>query len=122
MSNCSSCSGGCGGCDGCARELTLTEAEIAMLETLAQIPFLPIARGIDDPTPVYLEDETYAPEEYSLILQLLEKKGLISLDFGLPLKNADPSRYAGYPIVGSMALTARGQSVIELLELQGTQP
>lgn len=116
MSNCTSCSGGC---NGCARELTLTQPEIEMLQTLAQIPFLPIARRIDDASPVYLEEDVYSPEEYSLILQLLEKKSLITLDFDRPLKNTDPSRYAAYPIHGSMALTQRGQQVIELIELNG---
>lgn len=116
MSNCSSCSGGCGGC---ARELTLTPGEMQMLLKLAQIPFLPISRRIDDATPVYLEDTDLSVEEYSLILQLLEKKSLITLDFDRPLKNHIPS--PDYPIHGSMALTARGQSVLELLELQGPQ-
>lgn len=119
MSDCHSCDRGCGGCGGCARELTLTQGELQMLEKLAQIPFLPIARKIDDATPIYLEDDDFTPEEYSLILQLLEKKSLISLDFDKPLKNRTPS--PAYPIHGSMALTARGQSVIELLELQGMQ-
>ena len=90
-----------------------------MLEKLSQIPFLPIARRVDDTTPIYLEDEDFIREEYSLILQLLEKKHLITLDFDKPLKNHTPS--SAYPIHGSMALTARGQSVIELLELQGAQ-
>ena len=118
MHNCNSCAGGCGGC---ARELTLTPGEVEMLQTLAQIPFLPIARRIDDVTPIYLENDDKSPEEYSLILQLLEKKGLLSLDFDQPLKNYDAARYAPYPIVGSMALTARGQSVLDLLDLQGTE-
>ncbi|MBQ7415980.1 MAG: hypothetical protein IJW14_02960 [Oscillospiraceae bacterium] len=114
MSHCDNCSGGCGSC---ARELTLTEVECRVLEKLAQIPFLPIARTIADPTPIYLEDADFSREEYSLILQLLEKKSLISLDFDRPLKNHTPS--PDYPIHGSMALTARGQAVLELLELQG---
>lgn len=113
---CDNCSGGCGGC---ARELTLTEGELELLNELAQIPFLPVARKMDDPAPIYLEDDAHSVEEYSLILQCLEKKGLISLDFDRPLKNADAGRYGAYPIVGSMALTARGQSVLELLDLQG---
>ena len=109
----------CSSCGGCGRDLTLTEAEIRMLESLAQIPFLPIARTAADPTPIYLEDDAHSPEEYSLILQCLEKKGLISLDFEQPLKNCDLSRYASYPIQGSMALTLRGQEVLDTLELQG---
>ena len=115
MSSCSNCSG----CSGCDRSLTITEAELEMLTTLAQIPFLPISRRTDDPAPVYLEEDTHTPGEYTLILQCLEKKGLISLDFDRPLKNADYSRYAHLPIHGSMALTARGQQVLEQLEWQG---
>lgn len=116
MSGCDHCAGSCGGC---ARALTLTPGEIAMLEKLAQIPFLPIARRMEDATPIYLEDQDYSEEEYSLILQLMEKKGLITLDFDQPLKNYTPS--PGYPIHGSMALTARGQQVLELLQLQGAE-
>lgn len=118
--NCGSC-GSCGSCGGCDRSLTITEAEMEVLTTLAQVPFLPIGRKMDDVSPVYLEEEAHSPEEYSLILQCLEKKGLITLDFDKPLKNADYSRYAHLPIHGSMALTARGQQVIELLDLQGIQ-
>ncbi len=115
MSNCDSCNKNCGGCD---QSLTLTEAEVSVLEALSQIPFLPIARKVDDPSPIYLEENRYSVEEYALILQCLEKKGLISLDFDRPLKNAAPS---AYPIQGSMALTARGQAVIELMDLQGVE-
>ncbi len=114
-----SCNGNCAACSGCARELTLSEPELRLLEQLGQIAFLPIARKMGDPAPVYLEEDTHSPEEFSLILQCLEKKGLISLDFDRPLKNFDPAAYADYPIRGSMALTARGQSVLELMELQG---
>lgn len=116
MSHCDNCSGGCGGC---ARELSLTEGELEMLQKLSQIPFLPIVRKIDDDAPIYLEDSERSLEEYSLILQLLEKKGLISLDFDQPLKNYTPS--PDYPLHGSMALTARGQAVLDLLEKQGIQ-
>ena len=116
MSHCDNCSGGCGGC---ARELTLTAGELDVLRKLAQIPFLPIARKIDDATAIYLEDADYSREDYSLILQLLEKKNLISLDFDQPLKNHVCS--PDYPVHGSMALTMRGQQVLDLLELQGIQ-
>ena len=114
------CSGNCGGCTGCAKQLSLTEGELHILESLGQIPFLPIARKADDMTPIYLEDECYTKEEYSLILQVLEKKGLISIDYE-PLTGADMSAYKGYPVHGSMALTARGQTVVELLERQGIE-
>ena len=121
MSNCNSCSGGCGGCSGCSGALELTVGEIEMLRTLAQIPFLPVARKMDGETPVYLEEKDRPAEEYSLILQCLEKKGLLTLDYDKPLAGASMENYRGYPVHGSMALTQRGQTVLELLELQGIQ-
>ena len=113
------CSGNCATCGGCARELVLTEPEMAFLNQLAQIPFLPVARKMGDLNPVYLEDGPERAEEYSLILQCLEKKGLISLDFDKPLKGFDEAAYVSYPIRGSMALTERGQKVLEMLDYQG---
>ena len=112
-----SCSGNCAACFGCARELVLTEREIDFLNILGQYAFLPVARKMGDLTPVYLEEGE--PEEMSLLLQCLEKKGLISLDFDAPLRGFDDSAYAAYPIRGSMALTERGQKVLELMEYQG---
>ena len=90
-----------------------------MLRTLGQIPFLPVARKAEDMTPIYLEQTDYSTQEYSLILQVLEKKNLISLDYDKPLQGFDMSAYKGYSVHGSMALTARGQTVVEMLELQG---
>lgn len=116
MGNCNSCSGNCGQCGGCANSLTLTQAEIDMLLTFSEIPFLPVARKTDDMTPVYLETEG---TDFSLILACLEKKGLIDIDYRTPLSRFDYSAYASYPVHGSMALTARGQQVVEMLELQG---
>ena len=113
------CNGNCAACGGCAKQLTLTEMEIHMLRTLGQIPFLPIARKTDDMTPVYWEDDTYTKEQYSLVLQVLEQKGLISLDYDKPLSGVDMTAYKGYPVHGSMALTAKGQTVLEILETQG---
>ena len=119
MGNCGSCSGNCGSCSGCARELVLSKAEIGFLQELGQIPFLPVARKMGDLTPVYLEEGEEKAEEFSLILQCLEKKGLISLDYDKPMKCFDDAAYAAYPIRGSFALTARGQQVVELLDVQG---
>ena len=119
MSGCGNCCGNCGSCgsnNGC---MELTMGEIEMLQTLAQIPFLPVARKMGDDTPVYLEDADKTPEVYSLILQCLEKRGLISIDYDKPLKSFNDQAYAAYPIRGSFALTERGQQVVELLELQG---
>lgn len=113
------CSGNCGGCSGCAGSLELTVGEIEMLRQLAQFAFLPIARRADDMVPVYLEENDRPAEEYGLILQVLERKRLVSLDYDRPLGNANMEKYAAYPVLGSVALTQRGQMVVEMMELQG---
>jgi hypothetical protein len=56
-----------------------------------------------------------------LILQCLEKRGLISIDYDMPLKGAYGDAYAPYRVRGSFALTAKGQEILELLELQGIE-
>ena len=117
-SGCHSSSCGCSTC-GHASELVMTRPELDFLQELAQIPFLPVARKMGDLNPVYLENGEEAAEEMSLVLQCLEKKGLISLDYSRPLLGFDDSAYRDYPIRGSMALTERGQKVLELVELQG---
>lgn len=121
MSGCAQCSGNCAGCSGCGSCLELNTGEIAMLRKLGQLPFLPVARKTDDPAPIYLEDSDYSPDEYSIILQCLEKKGLITIDFDAPLKGFSGEAYAPYPIKGSFAMTARGQQVLDLLDIQGIQ-
>ena len=118
MSKCGSCFGNCGGCGGA---MELTAGEIRMLSRLAEIPFLPVARKMSDDIPVYLEDHEETVEQYSLILQCMEKRGLISIDYDQPLAGFDATAYAAYPIRGSFALTARGQQVVELLEIQGIE-
>lgn len=119
MHDCTNCSGGCSGCSG---ELVLSPEECQILQTLGQFPFLPVARRADDMTPIYLEDEDLDRETASLALQLLEKKALIAISYDAPLKGAAMDAYRGYPVHGSMALTARGQQVLALMELQGVQP
>ncbi len=115
------CSGNCGSCSGCAQTLELAPVELELLQTLAQIPFLPVARRTDDLTPVYLEERRYSPEEYSLALQCMEKKGLIDLDYRQSLAGFAYRDYAGLPCRGTIALTQRGQTVVELLDLQGIE-
>ena len=120
MSGCGNCSGNCQSCGKCGGALVLNEGELRLLQQLGQIPFLPVARRADSVTPIYLGDE-YSAEEYSLILQCLEKKLLISIDFDTPLKGFDDAAYGAYPIRGSFALTAKGQQVLELLDIQGIE-
>lgn len=116
MDTCHACSGSCGGC---ARELVLTPEEAALLASLGQLPFQPVARRAADPAPVYLGEGER--EASSAAAALLEKKGLISLDYDRPLKNFHSAEYDAFPIRGSMALTARGQQVLDLLEIQGAE-
>lgn len=116
MAKCEKCCGNCGLCG----ELVLSEGEIALLQKLGQIPFLPVARRMDNPDPVYLEDDAFSAAEYTNILLCLEKRGLISIDFDQPLKGAYGKAYDPYPIRGSFALTAKGQAVLDILEIQGT--
>ena len=121
MGNCNSCSGNCGKCGGCAGTLTLTKDEIDMLLTFGQIPFLPVARKADDMAPIYLEGTEFSREEYSMILSHLDRKGLIDIDYRNPLSGFDYAAYAAFPVWGSMALTERGHTVIELMEMQGIE-
>ena len=122
MGDCNHCSGSCekcSGCGGCGGALELTEGEVAVLERLSQIPFLPAARKPDEMTPFYLEDELYSKDQYSAILLHLEKKRLISIDYDQPLKSYTQEWYLSLPVRGSFGLTQRGQQVVELLQLQG---
>ena len=118
---CEKCKGNCASCGGCSSCLELTEGEISIIESLGQYSFLPVARKAADMTPMYLEEHTYATEDYSMILLCLEKKGLIRIDYDKPLSGADMSAYANYPVHGSFALTERGYTVLNLLETQGIQ-
>ena len=115
------CNGNCASCSGCARELVLTEREVDFLNQLGSVAFLPVARKMGDLNPVYLEEGTEMAGEYENLLLVLEKKGLISLDYDKPRRGFNDSAYASYPSRGSMALTERGQKVMELLEYQGIE-
>lgn len=121
MGNCGNCGGACekcGTCGGCGKDLELTQEEIRLLRELGQYSFLPVARKASDMVPVYLENGD--KERMSLVIQCLEKKMLIDIAYD-PLPGADMSAYKGYPVHGSMALTERGQQVLELLEVQGIE-
>jgi hypothetical protein len=96
----------------------ITERELEFLQELGQVAFLPVARKADDMTPICLD---CPGEQVSLALQVLEKKNLISIDYGSPLSGASMDAYQGYPVHGSIGLTARGQTVVEMLEIQGIQ-
>lgn len=116
--NCTGCSGHCGGCSGL---LELTEPELKILEELAVYAFLPIAWRADDPTPFYPEGTEAKAEHYSAAILHLERKGLIDLDYGKPIGAYPPALYAPWPVHGSMALTARGQQILEALSVNGIE-
>ena len=118
MGNCSNCSGSCEKCNTCGSGLELTGEEIQFLQELGQYSFLPVARKMSDMIPICLEYGEENKELMSLVLQCLEKKMLIDISYD-PLPGADMSAYKGYPVHGSVALTGRGQQVLELLEVQG---
>ena len=123
MENCGNCGGACekcSTCGGCRNGLELTAQEISFLQELGQFSFLPVARKMSDMIPVYLENGEEEKERMSLVIQCLEKKMLVDISYD-PLPGADMSAYKGYPVHGSIALTARGQQVLELMEVQGIQ-
>lgn len=117
--SCEHCGKGCGSCGG--GELPLTPPELALLRRLGQTPFLPVAAGRDREIPVYLEDRDRSREEYAATLLALESKGLIRLDYDLPLENFDYRAYQEFPLRGSMALTGWGQEILEQIEIQGIE-
>lgn len=117
--NCGACCGGsCGGCGG---TLELTSAELDLLRQFAQLPFLPVGRRWESETPVLLDVEHDDPKAVSAAIIGLSQKRLIQLDYDIPLQNFDYENYGQYPCHGSMALTARGQEAVELLEIQGIE-
>lgn len=120
----SSCSGGCcGSCGSCGggRELWVTEGEVALLNRFAELAFLPVARRWDSEDPVYLEDGAEKAPLNGDLLKALQFKGLISIDYDMPLAGFDYAAYEGYPCRGSMALTEAGQRAVELLAIQGAE-
>ncbi|MCI9512492.1 hypothetical protein AALA80_14645 [Oscillospiraceae bacterium 50-60] len=121
MMGCENC-GGCGSCGGgCRREIVLTPPEAALLLRLGEVAFLPVARRNNSGTPVCLEEADYSSAEYGEALAWLELKGLVSLDYDLPLSNFDYAAYGENFLHGSAALTAAGQEAVEILELQGIE-
>lgn len=112
------CGHNCDNCGGCG-VLELTEKEITLLRLLGQVAFLPVARRVDGEYPVCREIPDWDPEETGLALACLEKRGLVDLSYDAPLKGMDMSGYAGYPVHGSAGLTARGQQVVEAVDIQG---
>lgn len=117
MGGCGNCGGDCSHCTGCGAAYVLTEAELDFLRLLGQVAFLPVARRADDLTPIYCGEAQYSPADHSAILQCLEKRNLIDIDFFAPLKGFQG--YGDYPLKGSVGLTLQGQQILDMLEIQG---
>ena len=115
--NCGNCEHGCGG----GQVLLLTEAELALLRRLGETPFLPAAAAYDRKAPVYLEERERPREEYAAAILGLAGRGLVRLDYDIPLANFDYAAYRNYPLHGSMALTGWGQELLEQIEIQGIE-
>lgn len=118
------CCGACcrnSGCSGCGGALVFSEEEIELLRRFAEIPFLPVARRWDSDTPIYLEENADSELKMPQSITGLQQKQLIRIDYDYPLSNFDYKIYRNYPIHGSMALTAKGQQVLELLEIYGIE-
>lgn len=152
--SCGGCSsGGCAG-GGCRdKTIYITEDEKAFLTQLAEIPFLPLARFMMQSTqladavavwaaPIYLNSRNETSDDVKntgAVLQSLEDKYLVTLDYDLPLQNGDYSIYEEsrvyrdfcetaykgvvadgviydlpYLQCGSIALTTLGQDALEI--------
>ena len=70
---------------------------------------------------MYLEDPERPREQSAAAIQGLAAKGLLCLDYDIPLKNFDYAAYRNYPLHGSIALTGRGQEILEQIEIQGIE-
>lgn len=117
---CGSCCGSCGSCHGQNDSLYLTQEELSVLHRLEELPFLPVGFNTKGRHPICL-DCAGDREAVSDALTALNQKGLISLDPDIPIQGFDYAPYDPWPRWGSLALTARGQEVLELLGIQGLE-
>lgn len=96
--------------------MPLSPLEKDLLCQLAVTPFLPVAS--DGSFPVCRELEMPSPQAGHLLLKL-QQRGLIRIDMDVPLEGFSYEGYDGYSLRGSMALTARGQEVLDDMEILG---
>ncbi|MCD8086676.1 MAG: hypothetical protein LUF28_10280 [Clostridiales bacterium] len=137
-------------CANCPNALPpLTEPEKALLSRLSTYAYLPVCRFLvrspENPelsfvmaAPVYLEAEDSTPDAvkaWGEALLLLQKRGYITLDYGVPIAGADYDLYrrsrhyqdfafgctlpAAEPYLeeGSVGLTLQGQAQADDLDL-----
>ena len=115
--HCGKCCGG--SCSGCG-SLELTQAEADFLLTFAELPFQPVVgKDVSDchvyAFPACMSEESPKPDVRPEVISALAGKGLIEADYDIPLRNYDYQGFEDYPLHGSMALTIRGQQVLDQL-------
>ena len=114
--HCGRCCGGeYGSCGGVA---LLSDGEVEILLDLMQYSFLPVASD-DHGKPVYRESTARSEADYAVILLDMQKRGLIRIDYDIPLSNYEYRLYSDCSHFGSIALTRHGQGVAAQIEIQG---
>ena len=121
IASCGDCCGSCGSCGAAGQYLSLSEAELSLLQRFAQTPFLPVAQSGTGLSPVLLDAPAGDRPQAGLTLMSMQLKGLVRIDYELPLSNFDYARFPEYTTRGSAALTAYGQEVLDLIEFQGIE-
>lgn len=145
------CTGSCSSCSGCSARANarLDLGEMVLMYELMQTPFLPVCRIIavrggerkEALSPVYFNDPKTTLseiEEIGRALTGMAERGLITIDYDIPLQSCDYNEYKTSDILqnfieimgekaegvekveldmGSMALTNFGRAVIENLSM-----
>ena len=114
--HCGQCCGSL--CGSYGNRIPLSDAEIEILFDLSQYSFLPVASN-DHDNPVYRESSSRTEADYAAALLDMQKKGLIKIDYDIPLSNYEYQLYSDCRHHGSMVLTMHGQNVAEQVEIQG---
>lgn len=116
---------GCGtagqcGAGGCSNrgELILCREEVMILLELSQFAFLPVVQEIEFEELKYTSvQDDLLPEmsSFSEVIASLEQKRLITVDPDIPLHNIAYEPWSGHKSArcGSMALTQRGQEILD---------
>lgn len=105
---CATCKGGCRR----RYQIILTEEEAALLRLFAASPYLPAARFVMKSSktphatnialaPVFLlspEDDVKRAAHTAQLLLSLEDKGLIQIDYEMPLENANEEEFTSSPL------------------------
>ena len=114
--HCGQCCGSL--CGSCGNRISLSDAEIEILLELAQYSLLPVAANDHDP-PVYRESSSRSEADYAATLLDMQKKGLIRIDYDIPLSNYKYQFYSDCRHHGSMVLTSFGQDMTEQVWIHG---